>query len=323
MYYDSLFDKIRGTLLEPWLDTLEQQIETGLNQGRHGDLPRWQNALDKLPNINAAITDLNQAAIAVTASADSEQVDREEIKNILKELMPWRKGPYLIHGVEIDTEWHSDWKWDRVKNHIKPLVGKTVLDVGCGNGYHGWRMLGEGADLVIGIDPSPLFIMQYQAVRHFAGHYPLYVLPLGIEHVPANLKAFDTVFSMGVLYHRRSPIDHLLQLKNCLQAEGQLVLETLVIDGDSNQVLVPGERYAKMRNVWFIPSAEAILHWLKRCGFKDIKLVDINTTSIEEQRTTDWMPFESLKDFLDQDNTALTIEGYPAPQRAIFTASAP
>jgi len=237
--------------------------------------------------------------------------------------MPWRKGPYSIHDVGIDTDWHSDWKWDRLKNHILPLAGKTLLDVGCGNGYHGWRMLGEQAKLVIGIEPSPLFVMQYQSVRHFTGDYPLYVLPLGIEAVPDNLYAFDTVFSMGVLYHRRSPMDHLLQLKKCLQPGGQLVLETLVVNGDKNQVLLPEGRYAKMRNVWFIPSAEAICHWLERCGFTEISLVDVNITSVEEQRTTEWMPYESLSGFLNPDDHSLTIEGYPAPMRAVFTAIAP
>lgn len=323
MSYQSLFDLIKDTPLEPWLDTMEQQIASGLDNVRHGDLPRWQKALSELPEIAVAEVNLDASAITVKAKQQQDEKQQAELKNLLQQLMPWRKGPYSIHGVEINTEWHSDWKWDRLKDHILPLQGKTILDVGCGNGYHGWRMLGEQAKLVIGIDPSPLFVMQYQAIRHFTGDYPLYVLPLGIEHVPDNLYAFDTVFSMGVLYHRRSPIDHLLQLKKCLQPGGQLVLETLVIEGDKNQSLLPENRYAKMRNVWFIPSADAICHWLKRCGFTEISLVDINKTSVEEQRTTEWMPYESLIDFLNPEDHSQTIEGYPAPTRAIFTAIAP
>ena len=323
MSYQSLFDLIKDTPLEPWLDTMEQQIESGLDSVRHGDLPRWQKALSELPEIGVDEVDLNASAITVKGQQLRDEKQRSGLKDLLQQLMPWRKGPYRIHDIDINTEWHSDWKWDRLKDHILPLQGKTILDVGCGNGYHGWRMLGEQAKLVIGIDPSPLFVMQYQAIRHFTGDYPLYVLPLGIEHVPDNLYAFDTVFSMGVLYHRRSPIDHLLQLKKCLQPGGQLVLETLVIDGDKNQSLLPENRYAKMRNVWFIPSADAICHWLKRCGFTEISLVDINKTSVEEQRTTEWMPYESLIDFLNPDDHSQTIEGYPAPMRAVFTAIAP
>ena len=115
-----------------------------------------------------------------------------------------------------------------------------------------------------------------------------HLLPLGIEQLPA-LKAFDTVFSMGVLYHRRSPLEHLWQLKDQLVNEGELVLETLVIDGDENTVLVPGDRYAQMRNVYFIPSALALKNWLKKCGFVDIRIADVSVTTTEEQRRTEWM----------------------------------
>ena len=84
-----------------------------------------------------------------------------------------------------------------------------------------------------------------------------HLLPLGIQELP-DLRAFDTVFSMGVLYHRKSPIEHIEQLRNQLKDDGELVLETLVVDGDENQVLMPSDRYGKMRNVWFLPSSAAL-----------------------------------------------------------------
>ncbi|MEW8068099.1 MAG: DUF1698 domain-containing protein, partial [Candidatus Thiodiazotropha endolucinida] len=43
-------------------------------------------------------------------------------------------------------------------------------------------------------------------------------------------------------------------------------------------------------------------------------------TTIEEQRATEWMRFESLADYLDPADRSLTIEGYPAPRRAVFVA---
>jgi tRNA (mo5U34)-methyltransferase len=52
-------------------------------------------------------------------------------------------------------------------------------------------------------------------------------------------------------------------------------------------------------------------------------MVDISTTSIEEQRSTEWMKFESLKDFLDPEDPSKTVEGHPAPIRAVFVAEAP
>ncbi|MES9846545.1 MAG: tRNA 5-methoxyuridine(34)/uridine 5-oxyacetic acid(34) synthase CmoB, partial [Candidatus Sedimenticola sp. 6PFRAG5] len=151
----------------------------------------------------------------------------------------------------------------------------------------------------------------------------VYHLPIGIEHLPANLRAFDTVFSMGVLYHRRSPIDHLMELKACLRQGGELVLETLVIEGGDGEVLVPAERYAKMRNVWFIPSPETLVGWMKRCGFYDVQIVDVTDTSTDEQRATGWMRFESLADYLDPTDPSRTVEGHPAPRRAIIVATSP
>ncbi|RDH82350.1 MAG: tRNA 5-methoxyuridine(34)/uridine 5-oxyacetic acid(34) synthase CmoB [endosymbiont of Galathealinum brachiosum] len=323
MNFERLFELLQGTELEPWLETLDEKIQKGLCNDTYGNLAGWKKALKTLPEINAHRVDLNATQITVSAEPPLSESEKEDLKEKFKQLIPWRKGPYLLHGVDVDTEWRSDLKWQRLSSAIKPLEGRTILDVGCGNGYHAWRMRGMGAELVIGIDPSPLFVMQFQAVQHFINDEHVYVLPLGIEAVPDDLKAFDTVFSMGVFYHRKSPIDHLYQLRQCLKPGGELVLETLVIPGDEFQVLMPEDRYAQMRNVWFLPSSKAMIKWLQRCGFKNVKLVDESITGLEEQRSTEWMLFHSLKDFLDPQDSSKTVEGYPAPLRAIFTADAP
>lgn len=323
MSFNRLYEFIKDTELEPWLEIMPQQIEQALHDDVNGKFPEWKAVLKKLPDIKVKNIELNSSSVSVNPVHSLSSSALEVLESNLKQLMPWRKGPYQLHGVEIDTEWRSDFKWDRIQSAIKPLQGKTVLDVGCGNGYHGWRMLGMGAELVIGIDPSALFVMQFQAVKHFLGEKNIFVLPLGIEAVPENLQAFDTVFSMGVFYHRKSPIDHLYQLRQCLKPGGELILETLVIPGDENQVLVPEDRYAQMRNVWFLPSSKAMMLWLKRCGFKNIKLLDESYTSTQEQRSTQWMQFHSLKEFLDEEDLMKTVEGYPAPLRAVFTADAP
>jgi tRNA (mo5U34)-methyltransferase len=259
--------------------------------------------------------------VRIGRAEDVSDEVRADLREQLMQLHPWRKGPYRIFGIDIDTEWRSDWKWDRLKDQIAPLRNRLVLDVGCGNGYHCWRMLGAGARLVLGIDPTLLSVMQFQAILKLYGEAPIYLLPLGIEDVPPNMGLFDTVFSMGVLYHRRSPIDHLLELKGCLRSGGELILETLVVEGDAAQVLVPEGRYAQMRNVWFLPSCAALMLWMRRCGFKNIRLVDVSKTSVEEQRSTEWMRFHSLAEFLDPNSSDLTCEGLPAPVRAVIVAN--
>ncbi len=319
--FSDFYQLIAKNRLHHWLNTLPAQLNQWQTQP-HGDLPKWQRVLNKIPNDLAGNVDL-KTAVSITSQEALTTGEITKLENLLRTFHPWRKGPYHIRGIDIDTEWRSDWKWDRVLPHISPLKNRYVLDVGCGNGYHMWRMLGEDAALTVGIDPSELFLVQFSAIKRLLDNdQRAHLLPLGIEELP-SLKAFDTVFSMGVLYHRRSPLDHLIQLKNQLVKNGELVLETIVIEGDKNSVLVPTDRYAQMRNVYYFPSSKALKIWLEKVGFIDVKIVDESTTSINEQRSTTWMTHNSLPEYLDPNNPHLTVEGYPAPKRAILIAKNP
>lgn len=303
-----------------WADQLPEQVSKGLDTQRHGDLPDWLAHLKSLPDIQA-----DQHDFSSQVRLEKNHMTREEASTLetsMRGLIPWRKGPYQVFDLKIDTEWRSDWKWDRVLPHIGSLESQTVLDVGCGNGYHMWRMLGAGASKVIGIDPSPRFSVQFEMIKQLAGKkWPIHLVPCALEDVPRPLEQFDSTFSMGVLYHRKSPIDHLYELRDSLKPGGQLILETLVIAGDETRCLVPRERYAKMRNVWFIPSSKMLETWLKRLGFRNVRIVDETPTTTDEQRATDWMRFESLPDFLAPEDPSKTIEGYPAPLRATLVAN--
>ncbi len=320
--FGNFYQQIAKSPLSHWLETLPAQIATWQRGALHGQFKQWTNAVEFLPEMQPYRLDLLHSVTAESETPLSPgQIKR--IDTLLRNLMPWRKGPFSLYGVDIDTEWRSDWKWDRVLPHLSDLTGRTILDVGCGSGYHLWRMVGAGAQLAVGIDPTQLFLCQFEAVRKLLGSdQRAHLLPLGIEQLPA-LNAFDTVFSMGVLYHRRSPLEHLWQLKDQLVSEGELVLETLVVEGDERTVLIPGDRYAQMRNVYFIPSALALKNWLEKCGFVDVRIVDVCQTTTGEQRRTDWMITESLAEFLDPNDSSKTIEGYPAPLRAVLIAKKP
>lgn len=313
--YSNFYNYIEETKLSPHLESMQKYIKRAFS---NNDITKWQNAINDFPLVSPSVIDLNNSTIKIGTDKDCSNEERNKLRNQLLKLHPWRKGPYNLFGNFIDTEWRSDWKWDRIKAHIAPLKNRNVLDVGCGNGYHCWRILGEEARSVIGIDPFLLSLFQFEAVKHFIGEKPIWILPYKMEEFPQLTTYFDTIFSMGVLYHRRSPFDHLIELRDSLRNGGELILETLVIDGKLGEVLVPEKRYAKMRNVWFIPTTLTLELWLKRLGFKNIQLVDVTKTTIEEQRKTEWMTFESLPDFMNSQNHNLTIEGYPAPKRAIF-----
>ncbi len=317
-------DQLERYGIDAWGPQIRPELESIYQPGANGNWPRWQAALDALPSWRAQRVDLSASRIVVGGTEEQSSAAQQQLRESLMQLHPWRKGPFELYGIHIDTEWRSDWKWARLEQQIQPLTGRCVLDVGCGNGYYALRMSAAGARFVVGIDPNLLFSAQFQAVTHFLEPKPaVSLLPLGLESLPQNLQQFDTVFSMGVLYHRRSPIDHIYQLRGALRSGGELILETLVVAGGGGKVLVPAGRYAKMRNVWFIPSVDELMHWLQRCGFHTVRCLDRSATTVEEQRSTEWMKFESLPDFLDPEDAGKTIEGYPAPCRAVISAIAP
>jgi len=313
----------RSSLTTEQQEFLQQAMHDGYAAwAKHGDAERWQQAWQAQGALSPSSVELDADSVRIGSAQDVSEAERVVLRDALQALHPWRKGPFSVFGLAIDTEWHSDWKWQRVAPHLAPLAGRRVLDVGCGSGYHLWCMLGADAELVVGIDPTLLFAMQFEAVKRYMPEQQAFFLPVGVEAFPQDMAAFDTVFSMGILYHRRSPIDHLTHLKSLLRPGGELVLETLCIADEDGQCLLPQGRYAKMRNVWFIPNVAMLETMLQRAGFRHTRCVHAAVTPLDEQRATDWMRFESLRDFLHPDDTSKTIEGYPAPRRVVLIAEA-
>ena len=316
--YEALFDDLAGIGLSSWHDELSARLDENFSESTHGDFGDWQSILSGLPVIARRPADLNVPVVTIPGA---DGVSPSRLRESLLRLKPWRKGPFNICGVFIDSEWRSDLKWDRIKNAIAPLYKRAVLDVGCGNGYYALRMRGMGAGLVIGVDPTVRYVMQFLSICHFMRPEPIHVLPLRLHDLPGESNAFDTAFSMGVLYHQRSPEEHLRQLRSALRPGGELVLETLILPGAEAIAQAPECRYARMRNVWILPTLPMLETWLAAAGFGNIQLIDVSDTTIEEQRTTEWMPFESLADALDPADSTRTIEGWPAPRRAALTCN--
>ncbi len=299
--FDALARCLESLGLARWNDELVPTLRARLTGETHGDWRRWADAVAALP---------------------AARGDADRLRDLLMRLHPWRKGPFELDGVVIDTEWRSDWKWARVRDGIDTLEDRRVLDVGSGNGYYALEMRKAGAATVIGLDPTLLFAMQFLAINVFARDSAVFVLPCRLEETPPCNRVFDTTFSMGVLYHQRDPLAHLGDLQMTLRPGGQLVLETIVLPGDALRAETPEGRYARMRNVWSLPTVPQLLRWLKDAGYTDVELLDVSLTTTGEQRSTEWMRFESLREALDPADASRTVEGWPAPRRAVVTAIA-
>ncbi len=290
-----------------------------------GNALKYSLALERLPDISIRFflsPELDRDIITVGDKYHIDPHSKKDMEKALFNLCPWRKGPFNIFGIQIDSEWKSWIKWKRFIDNISPLKNKRILDIGSSNGYYMFRMAFHDPFMVLGLEPQHTFYYQYLALQKYLNLKNVFCLPITFDELPPTGRYFDTIFCMGILYHRRSPLDMLIKIHELMVKGGELIVENLVISSDEDICLFPESRYAKMRNVFFIPSLKAMESWLKRSGFTNIECIDISVTNSFEQRKTAWIQTESLKDFLDPANNEKTVEGYPAPVRAIFKANA-
>ena len=282
----------------------------------NGNIPKWSVAIEELKTIPKTKIELNEPYISIGQNGNNTKI----IETALKRLLPWRKGPFIFDNLKLESEWQGGLKSQRLQNHITPLKNRRVLDVGAGNGYFTLRMAIEGASKALGIEPFLLFNYQYAAIKSLSNSkINAMLLPIRLEEMP-KLAIFDSVFSMGVLYHQRDHMQHLSQLMEMMAPDAELILETLVVEGPNGYSLIPEGRYAQMRNVHCLPSIETLKSWLVKANFKNIKVIDINKTTPEEQRKSESIGDNaaSLEDFLDPSDSSLTKEGHPAPTRVII-----
>ncbi|OHE12448.1 MAG: tRNA 5-methoxyuridine(34)/uridine 5-oxyacetic acid(34) synthase CmoB [Sulfurimonas sp. RIFOXYB2_FULL_37_5] len=235
------------------------------------------------------------------------------VEHVARMMMPWRKGPFKLFETYIDSEWRSNIKYNLLRKHFN-LKDKRVADIGCNNGYYLFRMQEDMPKSLVGFDPSPLYKTQFDFINHFVKSDIVYEL-LGVEHLEFYEEKFDTVFCLGVLYHRSDPVGMLKSLYKGLDHKGEVILDTFYIEGEDEMCLCPLSSYSKIPNIYFVPTIKALKNWCLRAGFNSFEILETSTTNSDEQRKTSWIEGQSLEDFLDKDDNTKTVEGYPAPAR--------
>lgn len=301
------------------LKKLRSANEKVLSQKNHQEILK---VLKNLPPIKTDCIDFKSNDVIIGSSSELDITQKNIVLKSAKDLIPWRKGPFQLFDIKMDAEWRSDQKWNRMAPHLPNLENKRILDVGCNNGYFMFKMAAMNPEFVLGIDPIVLNYTQFNFMNHFANQYNLKFELWGQEDLVHFNNMFDIIFSMGIIYHHRNPIQQLLTLKNALKPGGELILETIGIPGVDSYALFPEDRYAKMRNVWFVPTISCFINWVKRAKFKDVELISNSELNSSEQRLTEWCPppRQSLDDFLDPNDSSKTIEGHPAPRRFLIRA---
>ena len=310
----------------PYLDLLSpanQQALTQLRQAQAGRLSldkkgyrRFHAPYLAMRHLRARHLDLADDIVQIGRAAELVAADRQKVYEGLRCFMPWRKGPFNIFGIDIDAEWRSERKWNRLRPALPDLTGKVVADIGCNNGYYMFRMAHHRPRWVIGFEPCLQHYYAGKTLLSFAGLANLAIEPLGVEHLGLFQGCFDIIFLMGIIYHRPSPLAVLKEAWAALRPGGVLMVESQAIAGDLPYALFPERRYAKVPGTYFVPTPACLKNWLIRAGFSAVEIFATHPMSSAEQRRTDWMTFESYADFIDPDRPELTVEGYPAPIRA-------
>ena len=276
----------------------------------------YQEAIKALPEYSNVTCTLGDRVTLQIPNLSMEEA--EQIKKTALLMKPWRKGPFQFNTLFIDSEWQSQIKYNLLEPHFN-LKDKIVGDIGCNNGYYLFRMLSQEPKKLIGFDPSAIYYSQFLFVNHFLKSDIVYEL-LGVEHVEFYEHKFDTLFCLGVLYHRSDPVMMLKSLFKGLNKGGELILDTFMIDGKEEMCLTPKDRYSKIPNIYFVPTVPALINWCHRAGFASVEILETMKTEANEQRKTEWIDTQSLEDFLDPNDPEKTVEGYPAPKRVYIKA---
>ncbi len=309
------FPQADQSALQSLLDTKKDWV----CQEKKGFL-RYRQPLDAVSHLSASTSVCDKDVVII---GDAKEVNEQERALVLKSLIdfiPWRKGPFSVFGIEIDAEWRSQRKWNRLLPHLPNLCGKIIADIGSNNGYYMFRMTSFNPAFVLGFEPFVQHYYAFHLLNGFARKKNLQTELLGVEHLSLFPESFDVIFCMGVLYHRSSPVETLRDIAAALRPGGFLLLESQAIPGSEPFALFPEKTYAKVPGTWFVPTASCLQNWLTRTGFSRVELLCEHPMSAVEQRRTDWMQFESFEDFIDKQDPSRTIEGYPAPWRVFFKA---
>ena len=78
----------------------------------------WLDTIAALPRVDHADVDIGATISHRPRVGSRRRPTRRALRDQLQTLQPWRKGPFSLFGVHIDTEWRSDWKWSRVAPHL-------------------------------------------------------------------------------------------------------------------------------------------------------------------------------------------------------------
>ena len=225
------------------LVSLRNEKHKWVNQTKKGFL-RFRGPCESVRHLRASWCDFAGDIVQIGRPCDISHEDRGQVYKVLRSFMPWRKGPFRVFGIDVDAEWRSERKWNRLLPEMPDLENKIVADIGCNNGYYMFRAAHHQPKLVLGFEPFVQHYYTFRTLNGFADRKNLEIDLLGVEDTPLFPECFDVIFLLGIIYHRPSPIETLRDIQNALKPGGTLLLEAQAIPGEEPVALFPEKTYA-------------------------------------------------------------------------------
>lgn len=316
MYFEHLIDKRQQDYFFPPVD-LQKVRELAIAELKQ-QRPHYRHIF-AMPARAAQHKDFCAAAVTLGTAAELDADARQVLWRCCSFFKPWKKGPWSLFGIDIDAEWRSDLKWQRLEKKLQGLRGKKIADIGCHNGYFMFRLAAHNPALVVGFEPNLRSYFNFHFLQRFARVEHLYFEPFGVAHLDHYPAFFDLVLCLGILYHHTDPVAILRSIHRSLAKGGRVLIDCQGIDSPTPTLLLPARRYAGASGIWYLPSKQALTHWLQRTNFRHIDFFYEGYLSSTEQRRTAWADIDSLADFVCHKKRT-TVEGYPAPWRMYVEA---
>lgn len=149
---------------------------------------------------------------------------------------------------------------------LPDLTGKTVLDIGCSDGFYSFECEKRGAAKVIAVDDPKI-----NASRGF--HVAKNILRSQVEFIPINLfdinpkefGKFDIVLALGLIYHLKS---FYIGLEIIKELTKELVIIQSRIDRGNDLIVNVTVPLNKHDHITWIPSLPTLSLVMEDIGFK-------------------------------------------------------
>lgn len=145
-----------------------------------------------------------------------------------------------IDGLKSAGEWHA------FKKILPNFKNKTVLDLGCGFGWHCQYAIEQGAERVIGVDISQKMLEQAKKTTSKRIEYHQSAL----EDIKFATNSFDIIISSLTFHYIKSWTQMVIKIKNFLRQNGEFIFSI------EHPIFT-----AAGHETWFVDEKGKKLHW--------------------------------------------------------------